>query len=35
MGKHLLLEVYDVKYDLINDAIALEEVMVGGLNVPE
>lgn len=31
MGKHLLLEVYDVKYDLINDAIALGEVMVSGI----
>ena len=31
MGKHLLLEVYDVKYDLINDAIALEQVMVKGI----
>ena len=31
MGKHLLLEVYDVKFDLTNDAIALEEVMVNGI----
>ena len=31
MGRHLLLEVYDVKYNLINDAIALEEVMVKGI----
>ena len=31
MGKHLLLEVYDVKYDLINDGIALEKVMVNGI----
>ena len=31
MGKHLLLEVYDVKYDLINDGTALEEVMVKGI----
>jgi S-adenosylmethionine decarboxylase len=31
MGRHLLLEVYDVKYDLINDAITLEEVMVKGI----
>jgi S-adenosylmethionine decarboxylase len=31
MGKHLLLEVYNVKYDLINDAIALEKVMVNGI----
>jgi S-adenosylmethionine decarboxylase len=32
MGKHLLLEVYNVKYDLINNAVALEEVMVTGIN---
>lgn len=31
MGKHLLLEVYNVNYNLINDAIALEEVMVAGI----
>ena len=31
MGRHLLLEVYDVKYDLINDAITLEDVMVKGI----
>jgi S-adenosylmethionine decarboxylase len=31
MGKHLLLEVYNVKYDLINNAVALEEVMVAGI----
>ena len=31
MGKHLLLEVYNVKYILINDATALEEVMVAGI----
>jgi S-adenosylmethionine decarboxylase len=31
MGKHLLLEVYNVKYNLINDAIALEKVMVVGI----
>ena len=31
MGKHLLLEVYNVKYNLINDAIALEKAMVVGI----
>lgn len=31
MGKHLLLEVYNVKYDLINDASSLEEVMIAGI----
>ena len=31
MGRHLLLEVYDVKCDLINDALAIEEVMVNGI----
>jgi len=31
MGRHLLLEVYDVKYNLINNGIALEEVMIGGI----
>jgi len=32
MGKHLLLEVYNVKYILINDATALEEIMVAGID---
>lgn len=31
MGRHLLLEVYEVNSDLINDAIALEKVMVDGI----
>jgi S-adenosylmethionine decarboxylase len=31
MGKHLLLEVYDVKFDLLNDSIALQESMVRGI----
>ena len=35
MGKHLLLEVYNVKYDLINNAVALEEVMVAGIKRAE
>ena len=35
MGRHLLLEVYNVNHDLINDAIALEEVMVNGIQRAE
>ena len=31
MGRHLLLEVYDVEFNLLNDAIALQEVMEGGI----
>lgn len=31
MGNHLLLEVYNVDFDLINDADALQEVMVRGI----
>lgn len=31
MGNHLLLEVYDVDFDLINDADALQKVMVEGI----
>ena len=31
MGKHLLLEVYNVKYSSINDATVLEQVMVAGI----
>lgn len=31
MGNHLLLEVYDVKYDLLNDSISLQEVMERGI----
>jgi len=31
MGKHLLLEVYDVDYSLINDSISLEKVMISGI----
>lgn len=31
MGNHLLLEVYNVDFDLINDASALQEVMVKGI----
>jgi S-adenosylmethionine decarboxylase len=32
MGKHLLLEVYDVKFNLLNDGISLQEVMENGIN---
>lgn len=31
MGKHLLLEVYNVKYELLNNSISLQEVMKGGI----
>jgi S-adenosylmethionine decarboxylase len=31
MGKHLLLEVYDVQYDLINDVNSLQNVMINGI----
>jgi S-adenosylmethionine decarboxylase len=31
MGNHLLLEVYDVKYDLLNDSISLQEIMETGI----
>jgi S-adenosylmethionine decarboxylase len=31
MGRHLLLEVYDVNHDLINNGIALEKVMLEGI----
>lgn len=31
MGKHLLLEVYNVKYPLINNATDLEKVMIAGI----
>lgn len=32
MGKHLLLEVYNVKYELINDGDCLQKKMVDGIN---
>ena len=32
MGNHLLLEVYDVQHDLINDAESLQKVMINGIN---
>lgn len=31
MGKHLLLEVYDVNFDLINDVESLQSVMIKGI----
>ena len=31
MGKHLLLEVYDVNFDLINDVESLQNVMIRGI----
>jgi S-adenosylmethionine decarboxylase len=32
MGTHLLLEVYDVKFDLLNDVISLQKTMERGIN---
>ena len=32
MGKHLLLEVYNVDFNLLNDIISLREVMERGIN---
>lgn len=31
MGKHLLLEVYDVKFNLLNDSQSLEQVLLSGI----
>jgi S-adenosylmethionine decarboxylase len=31
MGTHLLLEVYDVKFDILNDVISLQESMENGI----
>jgi S-adenosylmethionine decarboxylase len=31
MGKHLLLEVYDVEFNLLNDGISLQEAMERGI----
>jgi len=31
MGNHLLLEAYNVNYDLLNDAISLEQTMLKGI----
>lgn len=32
MGNHLLLEVYDVKFDLLNKQKSLVDVMISGIN---
>jgi len=32
MGKHLLLEVYDVDFLLLNDSNTLQNIMIGGIN---
>ena len=32
MGKHLLLEVFNVGFDLLNDADSLQSVMIEGIN---
>jgi len=31
MGKHLLLEVYDVQFNLLNDSRSIQEVMIRGI----
>ena len=31
MGRHLLLEVYDVDFSLINDSNSLQNVMISGI----
>ena len=31
MGKHLLLEVYDVAFSLLNDSISLQKAMESGI----
>jgi S-adenosylmethionine decarboxylase len=31
MGNHLLLEVYNVEFSLLNDSISLQEVMENGI----
>jgi S-adenosylmethionine decarboxylase proenzyme len=31
MGRHLLLEVYDIEYNLLNDGINLQETMEKGI----
>jgi S-adenosylmethionine decarboxylase len=31
MGKHLLLEVYDIDFNLLNDAISIQEAMEIGI----
>ena len=31
MGKHLLLEVYDVNFNLLNDVYSLQNIMIKGI----
>lgn len=31
MGNHLLLEVYDINFNLLNDVISLQEIMEKGI----
>lgn len=31
MGNHILLEVYNVRYDLLNDVNSLRDIMVNGV----
>jgi S-adenosylmethionine decarboxylase proenzyme len=35
MGKHLLLEVYDVEFNILNDGISLQKVMEDGIKRAE
>jgi S-adenosylmethionine decarboxylase proenzyme len=35
MGKHLLVEVYDVEFSLLNDGISLQKVMEDGIKRAE
>jgi S-adenosylmethionine/arginine decarboxylase-like enzyme len=32
MGKHLLLEVYNIDFDLINDVQSIQNAMIRGIN---
>jgi S-adenosylmethionine decarboxylase len=35
MGKHLLLEVYDVDFNILNDGVSLQNVMENGVKQAE
>ena len=35
MGKHILLEVYDVEFNILNDGISLQKVMEDGIKRAE
>ncbi len=35
MGNHLLLEVYDVEYNKLNDIVTIENVMISGIERAE